>query len=127
MKLWEAMLEGAKAGPQLFGSLSDGNGGTCAMGAVMKGGGLEVLFHSIEVESSLVTRFPELHENAVCPEDACYICHGNVLLNVIVTLNDDHRWSRQRIAEWLANRELVFAESKTKEAKETTIKQEVVR
>ena len=37
MKLWEAMLKGAKAGPQLFNKQSDRNGGTCAMGALSLG------------------------------------------------------------------------------------------
>lgn len=108
MKLWEAMLNGAKLGCQVFGKLSDGEGGTCALGAVMVGIGTRPSAFSADLTTM---EYPEL----MAPATVCIACGeppragGELdltLWGLIVHLNNDHRWSRQRIAEWLANREL---------------------
>jgi hypothetical protein len=115
MKLWEHMLNGAKQGPQVFNAFFGIDEGSCAMGAVAKSTGI-ASFRLADGED-LCQMFPELRKYAECPEknDNCIINHyyRYSLSNVIVCLNDHHRWSRQRIAEWLANRELKFTESKT--------------
>lgn len=112
MKLWEAMLKGAKKGPQLFNTqgIGDGSGGSCAYGAIVAGFGYRLPSEMDEV-------FPELNSSATCPEGPCdyftsagrrFLCSPDSVGRAIVHLNNDHRWSRQRIAEWLANRDLKF-------------------
>jgi hypothetical protein len=121
MKLWQAMLEGAKLGPQVFGHANSdkGDGGTCAIGAVCKAVGVsnaEMVWNN-----GLNNLYPELLSASNCPQcenkgfEYWGFWYEFNLQRVIVHLNNDHRWSRQRIAEWLANRELKFIESKTKE------------
>lgn len=104
MKLWEAMLEGAKKGPQLFGVSLLPSGESCAFGAIYLGAGIN------PHRERLQDHFPELDRETICPEAD----HRNTLSGVIVHLNDEHNWSRQRIAEWLANRELKFKPMETK-------------
>lgn len=106
MRLWQAMLAGAKLGHQVFGTWSDGSGGTCAMGAVMLGCGYVISGHDwYEAFQGVRERFPELALHADCPVDEHCTAHGKVsptLMEVIMHLNDRHHWSRQRIAEWLS-------------------------
>ena len=127
MKLWEAMLKGAKMGPQLFNEQRDGRGGSCAYGALILGldGPVE---YAID-EPCLIWSFPELAYPCACPAGPCasytsgqtlYKNAPGILQDVIVHLNNDHMWSRQRIAEWLANRELKFKESQPIKQEATT-------
>lgn len=104
MKLWRTMLDGAKKGPQVFGKWHDGNGGTCAMGAIMLGCGHVFDSHAwYDAYRDIMERFPELRLYAECPANSmCTVLRPSTLAEVIMHLNDRHRWSRQRIAEWLS-------------------------
>jgi hypothetical protein len=101
-ELAKAIRLGAARRPQCFGSYFDERGGSCALGAAYDGmyelprqarepgevvpRHLERLFHCLE---DIVKR---------CPES----CRKRLPLGaMIVHLNDDHGWTRERIAEWL--------------------------
>lgn len=106
MRLYQAMLEGSKRTYQAFGTWHDGDGGTCAMGAVMTGLGYVINAHDwYEAFKRMQSEFPELMNDASCPEcGPIASMWGKVptLMDVIMHLNDRHKWSRQRIAEWLS-------------------------
>jgi len=100
LELAEAILEGARQRPQGFGDYFSFDGRSCALGAAFEGihrlpkndvGGvkphLERFFDCLEY----VTRR--------CPEG----CRKKLPLGaMIVHLNDDHLWTRERIAHWVA-------------------------
>lgn len=102
-----AIRDGAKLGPQCLAYYFD-DGATCAVGA-----GLTAVFagdlspDDIEMldECDLLPLFPYLGE--VRDSLACSECESatGTLLNTIYHLNDDHRWTRERIADWLYDEE----------------------
>ncbi len=100
-ELAEAILQGAHYRPdQAFGEYFEGRRASCALGAAYEGmyrlpreaGGirprhLERLFDCLE--STLRN----------CPEG----CRKRLILGaMILHLNDDHHWTRERIAAWVA-------------------------
>src|SRR4029453_10601722 len=90
---------GASRGPQCFGSYFDEKGGSCALGAAYEG-----VYHlprghgkRIPGHPAGVFRGPEEMAKK-CPQG----CSKRLpLASMIVHLNDDHRMSREQIAEWL--------------------------
>lgn len=104
MKYSHAMREGAKKGPQLFNNGRDGNGGTCAYWAMVAGGiQIPTLICAAEAH-------PFLGQRADCPADCQTMTYTNgrtvlpfnhQLHQVIIHLNNDHRWSREKIADWI--------------------------
>ena len=101
MKLSEAIRLGAMMRPQAFHHLLTG-GGSCAVGAALEANG-------IPYDESYVIQLPHdldvawcaiLLERHACPVDnrAESVRVGDL----IVHLNDDHRWTREQIAEWLS-------------------------
>jgi hypothetical protein len=107
-ELAKAIRLGSARRPQCFGSYFDERGGSCALGAAYDGmyelprqarepgeivpRHLERLFHCLE---DIVKRCPEKAEADVS-------CRKRLPLGaMIVHLNDDHSWTRERIAEWL--------------------------
>lgn len=107
MKLWEAMLAGAKAGAQLFGRRHDDHGGSCALGAIEIASGDGKMAESSfkELDGKHVTCIECGRDLLACSGISSYT---RTLAGQVAHLNNDHRWSWQRIAEWLANRELKF-------------------
>ena len=110
-ELAKAIRLGAARRPQCFGSYFDERGGSCALGAAYDGmyelprqarepgeivpRHLERLFHCLE---DIVKRCPEKEAGAEVT------CRKRLPLGaMIVHLNDDHGWTRERIAEWLWN------------------------
>jgi len=92
VKLSEAISLGAMLSPQAIGHFTDKNGGRCAwMSAV----------DAVGREPHVWGRFGEwtwARRPATCP-----VCQGRRRVSdTIIHLNDRHRWSRQRIAEWVA-------------------------
>jgi hypothetical protein len=89
MKLSEAIRLGALLHPQLFGAfnLIERETGhilrTCAIGAASAAG-----YDTTRLGNSSVTQ---------CP--ACQLRGG--VAGIIAHLNDDHRWTRERIADWV--------------------------
>lgn len=81
-------------GPQLFGEYLDTNGGSCASGAIAIGLGVSSVEKLANLDSAKI--YNENEAFRFCP--ACELHHGN---GVFPHLNDEHRWSREQIADWL--------------------------
>jgi hypothetical protein len=106
MKLSEALRLGAMLRPQqAYGALfNDSNGGTCALGAIADAVGL------LDTENNkYYGPIPEPIRslwrpvaNVVCAS-ACPQCGERAFGSdrVIVHLNNEHKWSRERIADWI--------------------------
>lgn len=88
MRISDAIRRGAALGPQIFGKLRDGRGGSCAVGAMMLGN-----------NGALLMGRPELDPAARCP--ACAIEKHGTLGSAIIHLNDFHKWTREAIADWI--------------------------
>ena len=97
--LADAILAGSKRGPQCFGSYFDEKGGSCALGAAYDGMYLLPPHHEHVRPNHLERLFRCLDDLAKrCPEG----CRKRLpLASMIVHLNDDHQWTRERVAEWL--------------------------
>lgn len=91
MKLSEAIKLGAMTGPQVFGNYIEEGGGTCALGAALRAVG--------EPECLEEEQFPILDQLADCPE--CGPIIGSRVWDVVAHLNDDHRLTREAIADWV--------------------------
>lgn len=108
MTLSDAMRLGAAMVPQAFGDTFVRNGpiivAACAWSSVSIGLGF---FDVVE----MYRRYPELHKTMRCP--ACdktgYFGGLPPLEELIVHLNDDHRWTREQIADWIDT--LTFTEN----------------
>jgi len=104
MKLSDAMREGAKSGPQLFGYLGDGGGGSCAMGSVAIAMGVPDV-SAYRFYRELQKGYPFLKTETECPACGDVVEHAidgvGDGIAVIVHLNNHHRWSREAIAEWI--------------------------
>lgn len=61
-----------------------------------------MLFNPI-MQLKLIHLFHEqLMKTAMCPDNEChYSQHDYYLYSLITHLNDDHKWSREEIANWL--------------------------
>lgn len=98
MRLSEAIREGIGDTEQAIGSLcviANGKVKLCALGAALHA--VRPLFwkhHGQDRQRLLYESFPELAEN------------GGKLWDQISDLNDDSRWGRTAIAEWLERRGL---------------------
>lgn len=112
MKLSDAILLGSTMRPQIHGRLSDGEG-TCAMGAASDAVGvLDAVLsakYGNERMALIESRFPGICSGGrySCP------CGGSArrtecpdlcsLGPMVMHLNDDHFWTRERIASWVAS------------------------
>lgn len=106
MKLSQAMRIGAKKSHQTTGQFWDGDGGTCALGAVLLGCGFVwnsnclSMIQNFQASNVLAETFPEVRtQRASCP--CCNLIMNKQLGLLIIHLNDHHSWSRERIAGWL--------------------------
>lgn len=95
MKLSEAIRLGAMVSAQGFGGLS--TGGRCALGAAADAIGIEDWVNGALDYWQLRQQWPVLNASACCPE--CF--DGEMALSVVWHLNDQHRWTRERIADWV--------------------------
>ena len=94
MKLWEAILKGCEGTYQVFNMPYDGLGGSCALGAAKDGG------YRIGQKFILM--------KMCCPacgyESEAQTKGGNYpaeIRTAIVCLNNNHKWTREAIAEWV--------------------------
>lgn len=99
MKLSDAMRLGAMLRPQSFTSYFS-YGKSCAMGAACEAVGINPL--TIEGVEAMNTRWAPiiLAERFFFPPCGC-----NVIVSAfgaITHLNDEHKWTRERIADWVA-------------------------
>ena len=91
---------GSERGHQCFGSYFDEKGGSCALGAVYEG-----VYHLPREHGKLVP--DHLERLFRCLDEVVKKCPQGCgkrlpLAPLIVHLNDDHRMTREQIAEWLA-------------------------
>src|SRR5688500_2999835 len=104
MRLSEAIRLGAMLRPQGFGSLRGCNrqpGTSCALDAAAESLGLdlEVLDGSEPSHyRAIVAQYPFLATQR-CPE--CRLMCDSSPAKVIWHLNDQHRWTREQIADWV--------------------------
>jgi hypothetical protein len=104
MKLSEAIRLGAMMKPQAF---IVGGDGTCALQAALDAIGMD-------------TSRPSERTDAIWPQalsrmSACPECKARATVAYIIPihLNDRHRWTRERIADWVATVEPQEVESVT--------------
>jgi hypothetical protein len=100
-ELAEAIRFGAQRRPeQAFGDYFKGRHASCALGAAYEG--LYRLPEEVgQLHPKRLDRLFECLEGTirVCPEG----CRKQLILAaMIIHLNDDHRWDRERIAAWVA-------------------------
>lgn len=98
MKLSEAIRLGAMATVQGFGADSIfSDDAPCALGAARLAAGIQQPSESI-VFPELMRHWPVLAKRTSCPE-----CrkHDEVAIGTVWHLNDEHKWSRERIADWV--------------------------
>lgn len=109
MTIYEAMRRGAVLKPQAF-DVFRFDGVTCALGAVADALGLPDTNDDDVPLDILAALFPQLTKPALCP--ACSFVRGTYrrwrkfeedLMDVVIHLNDDHRWTREAIANWLGS------------------------
>lgn len=102
LRLSEAMRLGAMLKPQAFGVFHSWRSqGTCAQGAALDAVG-ELMFYAgaaFAMKMAMYRLFPILRCSGECP--GCQK-HFEKLRHVVRHLNNDHRWSRERIADWVS-------------------------
>ena len=99
-ELAEYIRAGSQRGPQCFGSYFDERGGSCALGAVYEGVYHLPRDHGKLIPDHLERLFRCLDEvTKRCPAEGCK--KRLPLAPMIVHINDDHRWTREQIADWL--------------------------
>ena len=95
---------------QAFGVLSDGKRRTCAWGSAYQAIG--VIDSAGEIDEEKCKVIPQMwdvvaaHSPVVCPVNGCDKVPAALMSAVnagttITHLNDVHRWSRERIADWV--------------------------
>jgi hypothetical protein len=101
--LSQAILKGCEMSPeQDFGTYCERRGdlmATCAFGAAgIARVGLAASVEEVSDAACVVAR-EILHINAACPL-GCDL-GGDGIYRAVTHLNDDHKWTRERIAAWL--------------------------
>lgn len=104
MRLSDAIRKGCEQHPQSFGRLFEFRGydvvASCAMGAALMGvyGAEGYALNT----SNLEKEFPLLKRIAHSPvSGTVYHRLPFSLADQIITLNDHHKWTRERIADWV--------------------------
>ena len=93
MRLSEAIMLGSTLSHQVFNRMHDSKGGRCALGAAYHAMGID------QYDKTVPDIWPWTYERAFCPECAN---PWPVFMLIAHCLNDGHRWSRERIADWVA-------------------------
>lgn len=103
MKPSEMIRLGTMTTQQAFGYLFSEHGDACAIGAAWLGSGrppVPVVDDWNEVYEWFDNLFGDKFHN--CPGDKCSA--GETLPELTWHLNDNHKWDRQRIADWLESK-----------------------
>ena len=98
MTLSEAIRLGAMLRPQAFGVKFDGVG-TCALGAALDASGALGMSETVEAKRYREWNLNAWFQEATCPE--CGRIRSLFMEGTIPHLNDKHRWTRERIADWV--------------------------
>jgi hypothetical protein len=114
-ELAQAILTGTHRRPsQSFGSYFGPEGGSCALGAAYEG--VYLLPHDAhDAVPRRLDRFFHCLENVSrrCPAG----CKKQIPIGaMIVHLNDDHRWTREQIADWLEHPPTVVQRNRAQQA-----------
>lgn len=98
MTLSEAIRLGAALRPQGFGEF-ERHGRTCAIGAAMEA---TAFWQTAVWPEGWMALF---NQATTCPDAGCQFAwpvdEARLVWDVIVHLNDHHRWARERIADWV--------------------------
>ena len=103
MTLSEAIRLGSMTGGQAFGTMKDMHGNTCALGAARE---------AVGVTAWLAMKCQLMRYPAQCPvcNIPCVVSFGGLLdyslYGTIGHLNDEHRWTRLQIANFVETIEL---------------------
>jgi hypothetical protein len=100
-ELAQAISLGARRRPeQAFGHYFVGHRASCALGAAYEGM-YRLPEEAGQILPKRLERLFDCLEGTIrrCPEDGCR--KHLILAAMIVHLNDDHLWSRERIAGWI--------------------------
>ena len=110
MRLSDAIRKGAKLNKQAYGYTKDRDGGTCAWGAAGEAIGIEIpkgtlgCLWGTEVWRRFKAEWPwamsASDTTSACPASKCHF-QTSAVGDLIAHLNDNHRWSRESIAEWI--------------------------
>lgn len=133
MKFSEAIRLGSLLRPQAFYEYASADGRTCALGAAMEAVGVtprygegmsgeEVMYKELQTTADwLEWRRDMTGKNPPCPVCGDMEYHGHTpdgqvvkrnVSSVVIHLNNDHRWTREQIAEWVATFEPVHRPAK---------------
>ncbi len=99
MKLSDGIILGTTLGPQIFGKyFDDDHRGGCALGSALIAAGATPAAFPLEWEWARNRRECEATPPCGCvtPDIGGYSADI-----IIVHLNDKHKWSREKIAEWV--------------------------
>ena len=114
MRIFEAIMAGIKKSPlQEFGEWisrrddNDEGDKSCVMGAMALGALTPEQFEGQaldevdgdDLNEMLMDIYPKLKRRRRCPAKDCSQVAPAV--NTMMHLNDDHKWSRERIAKWI--------------------------
>ena len=99
MTLSEAIRLGAMTGSQAFSVMETHDGATCALGAACRAAGFG---RGNDRFSAMRNTWPILAQIARCPAlvDGCDTVDA-ALESVIIYLNDEAKWSREHIADFV--------------------------
>ena len=109
MKLSEMMILGAMMSPQTRGQLANDKG-TCGLGAVVEASGLLDKWKAIAAlpQSEQLGKWDDFWSSVPFYRfmQSIYIHpitgERRTVNSIIISLNDSHKWTRERIAQWIA-------------------------
>lgn len=105
MKLSDAIRLGAMLRPvQAFYRLYDpGTGGSCALGAAAEaiGSGVFPDGYTVDAHARVPREWYVLRPTTMCPHCERSPAGAIQIDHVIVHLNNEHRWTREAIADWV--------------------------
>jgi hypothetical protein len=91
-------------GDQLYGKLIDDRGGSCAMGAACLAAGFISKESSLKYYSGVMVAWPWMDRTISCPSCGCEFrtsLGATGVWSAVVHLNNNHRWLREQIADWV--------------------------
>lgn len=106
MQLSTGIRLGAMLKPQAFGELWV-RGGSCALGAALDAVS-ETPGAQLDEWDQICRLFPVLRYLEAA-EVRCPVCGVHSTMTVITHLNDQHRWTREAIADWVETLERTYA------------------